>query len=247
MRYLIYTLLALAITVGIAVTTVPLGFVLGQLGLGGVGVGWAHTEGTLYRGRVNGVFTQQQVVGDVGLTLKPMSLLGGGLGYDIDMGGAGLRGTADVTLRPGQLVLQDVRARQSIAALEGLAAPIRAMGGEVRVTDADAVFDIKGCKALIGTVTSDALTRAAGQYGKVFGPVSGPLSCEDGLVVADLASDSPDGDVVRISGRFGIDGQGDVRVDVETSDPAMAAFLSQANFSFQDDVWTYAYSARGGL
>lgn len=233
--------------IGIAVTTVPLGFVLGQLRLGGVGVGWAHTEGTLYRGRVNGVFTQQQVVGDIGLTLKPMSLLSGGLGYDIDMGGAGLRGTAGVTLRPGQLQLKDLRARQSIAAMEGLAAPIRAMGGEVRIGDADAVFDKKGCKEVSGTVTSDALTRAAGQYGKVFGPVSGPLSCEDGLIVADLASDSPDGDVVRIFGRFGIGGQGDVRVEVETSDPAMAAFLSQANFSFQDDVWTYAYSARGGL
>lgn len=247
MRFLIYTLITLAIIIGIAVTTVPLGLVLGQLGLGGLGVGWAHTEGTLYRGRVNGVFTQQQVVGDIGLTLKPLSLFGGGLGYDIDMGGAGLRGTAGITLRPGQIELKDLRARQSIAALEGLAAPIRAMGGEVRIADGDAVFGLQGCKQVSGSVTSDVLTRAAGQYGKVFGPISGPLSCEDGLVVADLTSESPDGDVVRIFGRFGIGGQGDVRVEVETGDPAMAAFLSQANFSFQDDLWTYAYSARGAL
>ena len=247
MRFFLYTLLALAIIIGIAVTTVPLGLVLGQLGLGGVGVGWAHTEGTLYRGRVNGVFTQQQVVGDIGLSLKPMSLLGGGLGYEIDMGGAGLRGTADVTLRPGEIQLKDLRARQSIAALEGLAAPIRAMGGEIRISDGAAILGLQGCKEVSGTVTSDALTRAAGQYGKVFGPLNGPLSCQDGLVAADLKSDSPDGDVVRIFSRFGVNGQGDVRVEVETADPAMAAFLSQADFSFQDDVWTYAYSARGGL
>ncbi|MEL6829858.1 MAG: type II secretion system protein N, partial [Pseudomonadota bacterium] len=175
MKLVVYTLLGLIIVLAISVMTVPLGLVVGQLGLGGLGVGWAHTEGTLHRGRINGIFTQQQIIGDVGLELKPLTLLGGGLGYAIDIGGAGMRGTADVTLRPGKLELSDLRARQSIAAMEGLAAPIRAMGGEVRITDGSAVFGREGCERLDANVVSDALTRAAGQYGKVFGPVAGTL------------------------------------------------------------------------
>ena len=73
-KFLFLLVFVFVLLIGLAAFT-PLGFVLGQSGIGGLGVGWAKTDGTLMKGRISGLYAGTQPIGDVSLELRPLSLL----------------------------------------------------------------------------------------------------------------------------------------------------------------------------
>ncbi|MEL6862068.1 MAG: type II secretion system protein N, partial [Pseudomonadota bacterium] len=87
MRTLFFLILFVLILIGGLVAYTPLGFVLGQSGIGGLGVGWAKTDGTLLQGRISGLYAGTQPIGDVSLKLRPLSLLTLQPSYDVQWGG----------------------------------------------------------------------------------------------------------------------------------------------------------------
>lgn len=246
MKTLLLTIVfILALAVSVVVFT-PLDFVLSRVGLGSAGIGWAQAEGTLRKGRVDGLFLPSQFVGDISLELRPLSVFSGGLAYDVQWGGASGRGTGILELRPNGVKGRDLKAQLQISAIEGLAPIIRAAGGDVRLQDGSFELTRTGCQAAGGRLTSDVLTRAAQAYGREFGPVEGGLSCDNGSFMLDAEGQSRNGDELELDARASLVGQAEVEVRVQTDDPELPLVLSSAEFQLRNGIWTYRYES-GGL
>ena len=87
-----FILVAVAAFAWFAAAQIPLGFVLRKLPLNAMGIQWTQSEGTVWNGRIMGVYLNGQPVGDVDVALKPVSLLSFKPSLDIQWGGAGGRG-----------------------------------------------------------------------------------------------------------------------------------------------------------
>ncbi|MAV49708.1 MAG: hypothetical protein CME93_01970 [Hyphomonadaceae bacterium] len=241
----IYAILAGLVFLSTVIVSMPLGFVMNRIGAGNFGVGWAQVEGSVFKGRINGVFTPSQAIGDIRLNLRPWSLFGGVVEYDFDWGSSGGRGSGVVGVSPNALRFDNVRFRHSLSAIEGMSSSIRMSGGDIRVTDGMVELDLSGCRQARGQIVSNALTKAAISYGKNFGPITGTLACDQGYFIAEMQSVSPAGDRIDISSRFGLLGDANVAVDVMTSDFEIIALLQRFGFELNDNVWTYQLSTQG--
>ncbi|MDJ0920785.1 MAG: type II secretion system protein N [Henriciella sp.] len=245
MKTLILTIIFVLTLALSALLFTPLGFVLSRIGLGSAGIGWAQAEGTLRKGRVDGLFLPGQFVGDVSLELRPLSILYGGLAYDVQWGGASGRGTGVLELRPSRIKGREMRAQLQISAIEGLAPIVRAAGGDVRLQAGSFELSRTGCEAAGGRLTSDVLSRAAQSYGREFGPVEGRLSCENGQFVLDAEGQSQSGDELELDARASLFGAAQVDVKVRTDDDELPLVLSSAQFQLRDGVWSYSYASGG--
>ncbi|MEM9939202.1 MAG: type II secretion system protein N [Pseudomonadota bacterium] len=245
-KALFLTLVFLVMLAVAAFAFTPLDFVLSRAGLGSAGIGWAQAEGTLRKGRVDGLFLPNQYVGDVSLELRPLSVLSGSLAYNVQWGGASGRGTGILEIRSNKLKGRDLRAQLQISSIEGLAPIVRAAGGDVRLQDGSFELTRTGCEAAGGRLTSDVLSRAALAYGREFGAVEGVLSCETGDFVLDAEGQSESGDQLELDARASLFGAAEVDVRVRTDDPELPLVLSSAEFQLRDGIWSYRYES-GGL
>lgn len=228
-----------------AVFLTPLDFVLKQTGLNQAGVGWANVEGNILKGRINGLYVQSQPIGDVRLTLRPMSLLSGKATYDITWSGLGGRGSGTVSASSSALELSDVRGQQSVQALEGLAPPVRAIGGNIRLTGGAATLTRAGCEYGAGELSTDTLSRAAQQYGKTFNDLSGPISCVDGMVVVNMDGTGDMGDRITIAASATPTGSTSFAATVTTSDRDLTFLLPRLGFERRGDDWQYINNSDG--
>lgn len=247
MRRLFLLILFVVVLIAGLFAFTPLGFVLGQSGVGGLGVGWAKADGTLTKGRISGLYVGTQPIGDVTLELRPLSLLTLKPSYDVQWGGAGGQGTAVLTLSRSALVGDDVRMRQEIGALEGLDPAVRAMGGNLDVTEGAFELTQAGCASASGTISTNTLATLAAQYGRQFGQVSGPISCEDGAFVIALEGSSDANDRVNIDARAALTGQGDFSTRVQTQDAQIIIALTQIGFARENGEFVYAQSRSATL
>ncbi len=245
-RLLLLVLLIVMLVIGLFATT-PLGFVLTQSGAKDLGVGWAKVDGTLLNGRISGLFVGTQPIGDFSLNLRPLSLLSLRPTYDVRWGGAGGQGTAVLTLTRSSLNADQIRMRQEIASLEGLDPAVRAMNGSVNFTNGAFRLTQQGCESADGTLSSNALSTLAAQYGRQFGDVSGPISCEDGAFVLAMTGASEAEDRVFIDARAAISGQGSFSTRVQTQDAQIIIALNQIGFQRENGEFVYRQSSGLGF
>lgn len=239
------TIVFLVILVLGAVFFTPLEYVLKQAGMDRTGAGWASVEGNIVEGRINGFFIQSQPIGDVRLKLKPMSLLSGKATYEVTWSGAGGRGSGLASLSSDQLDLTDVRAQQMVQSIEGLAPPVRAIGGEVRLAAGRATLTRAGCEAAGGTLSTDTLALAALQYGKSFGELSGPISCLDGAFIVNLDGRAENDDRVTIAASASPLGATTFAATVTTMDSDLVFVLPRLGFERNGDDWQYIDNSDG--
>lgn len=242
MRKLLLLILFVIMLIGGLFAFTPLGFVLGQSGAGSLGVGWAKADGTLLNGRISGLYVGTQPIGDVSLELRPMSLLALRPSYDIQWGGAGGQGTAILTLSRSAISGDDVRMRQEIGALEGLEPAVRAMGGSLDVTDGAFRLTQTGCVSASGQLSTNTLSTLAAQYGRQFGNIAGPISCEDGAFVLAMEGASDTNDRVIIDARAALTGQGEFSTRVQTQDAQIIIALTQIGFTRENGEFVYRQS-----
>lgn len=247
MRKLILLLLFIIILIGGLFAFTPLGFVLNQSGVNGLGVGWAKADGTLMKGRISGFYVGTQPIGDVRLDLKPMSLLSLAPTYDVQWSGAGGQGTADLTISRSALTAANIRMRQEIGALEGLEPAVRAMGGTLDIEDGGFRLTQTGCETATGTLSTNALSTLAAQYGRQFGGISGPVSCDAGAFVLAMEGRSDAGDQVNIDARATLAGTGDFATHVQTQDTQIILALTQIGFARENGAFVYRQSRSVGL
>ncbi|MEO0608075.1 MAG: type II secretion system protein N [Pseudomonadota bacterium] len=247
MRKILFLIVFIVVLVmGLAAST-PLGFVLGQSGIGALGVGWAKTDGTLMKGRISGLYAGTQPIGDVSLELRPLSLFTLRPSYDVQWGGAGGQGTGIFTISRSGLTAQDVRFRQEIGALENLEPAVRAMGGTLNVDDGAFRVTQMGCESAAGTVSTSALSTLAAQYGRQFGDISGPISCENGAFLLALAGQSDAGDAVEIDAEAALTGSGRFETRVQTQDAQIIIALTQIGFARENGQFVYRQTSRQGF
>ncbi|MEM7493248.1 MAG: type II secretion system protein N [Pseudomonadota bacterium] len=244
-RWIFYLILfCLVVLVGATLLT-PLGFVLKQSGVDRSGAGWASAEGSIVQGRINGLYVGTQPIGDVRMTLRPLSLLSGKATYDVTWSGPGGRGSGLLSASRNALELSDVRAQQRVQAIEGLAPAVRAVGGEVRLRDGAAKVTRAGCERASGDISTDTLSLAAKQYGKQFGELSGPISCLEGAFVVNLDGTGPDGDRVTVAASATPLGQTSFAATVTTSDSEISFLLPRLGFERRGDDWQYINNSDG--
>ena len=247
MRRLLLLILFILVLLGSAIAFTPLGFVLNQSGIAGLGVGWAKADGTLLKGRVSGFYVGTQPIGDVALELRPLSLLTLQPTYDVQWGGAGGRGTAILTLSRQAMTGKEVRLQQEIGALEGLAPAVRAMGGSLRLNSGSFRITREGCESASGTLTTDTLSSLAAQYGRQFGNVSGPISCEQGAFVIQMTGESDSSDRVTIDANASLLGTGSFSTTVDTQDAQIIVALTQVGFVRENGQFVYRRASNRSL
>ncbi len=230
-----------------AIMFTPLGFVLERSGATKAGAGWAQVEGTLMQGRISGFYFGSQPIGDVTLKLRPASLLSFSPVYDVQWGGAGGNGTGIVKIANESIAVTDVRLVQQVSSIEALAAPVRALGGAIRLRNGAITMSRTGCDYGQGELSTDLLSRAAQRYGREFGQIEGDLSCSDQDVVVSLAGVSERGDEVQVDGRTSFLGAAVFDVLIETRDVEVVFGLLQAGFERRDDALHYHYEEPGRL
>lgn len=245
-KFLMLILFIFVLLAGLVAFT-PLGFIMQQSGVSNLGVGWAKVDGTLLKGRISGFYVGTQPIGDVSLELRPLSLLSLAPSYDVQWGGAGGQGTAILTVSRRALSAEEVRMRQEIGALEGLEPAVRAMGGILDINDGAFRLTQSGCERASGEISTNALTTLAAQYGRQFGSISGPVSCNTGSFVIAMQGQSDDGDQVNIDASAALTGSGDFATRVRTQDAQIILGLTQIGFVRENGEFVYRQSRSAGF
>lgn len=245
-KFLMLILFIFVLLAGLVAFT-PLGFIMQQSGVSNLGVGWAKVDGTLLKGRISGFYVGTQPIGDVSLELRPFSLLSLAPSYDVQWGGAGGQGTAILTVSRRALSAEEIRMRQEIGALEGLEPAVRAMGGTLDIDDGAFRLTQSGCERASGEISTNALTTLAAQYGRQFGSISGPVSCNTGSFVIAMQGQSDDGDQVNIDASAALTGSGDFATRVRTQDAQIILGLTQIGFVRENGEFVYRQSRSAGF
>jgi len=230
-----------------AAAQVPLGYVMRKLPLNAMGVQWTQSEGTIWNGRVMGVYLNGQPVGDVDVALKPLSLLSFKPTLDVQWGGAGGRGAGALTLiDQDSIEVWDIRLQQNISALESLSSDLRSIGGTFRMSDGHVRIDGQRCSEASGALHSDTLSIAAEQFGREFSDLTGSLGCENGAFDITLSGNGPAGDSIDIDAAATLQGAATINVVVNTADRDIEMLLANAGFSREEGSWTYRRDAAAG-
>jgi len=246
MRRLLLLIIFIVFLIGSLAAFTPLGFVLKESGVAGLGVGWAKADGTLLKGRISGLYVDTQPIGDVSLKLRPLSLLGLQPTYDVQWGGAGGRGTGVLTLSRSTLVGKELKMQQEIGAIEGLSPPVRAMGGSLRLSDGAFRVTQTGCDSASGTLSTNTLSTLAAQYGRQFGEIAGSVSCDAGAFVLEMSGESNANDRVEINARASMIGQGNFSTEVDTQDAQIIIALTQVGFERENGKFVYRQTLSPG-
>ena len=162
-------------------------------------------------------------------------------------GGAGGQGTGIFTISRSGLEAQDLRLRQEIGALENLEPAVRAMGGTLDVDAGAFRVTQTGCESASGTVSTSALSTLAAQYGRQFGSISGPISCENGAFLVALAGQSDAGDAVEVDAEAALTGSGRFETRVQTQDAQIIIALTQIGFVRENGRFVYRQTSRQGF
>ena len=243
MRFLL-VLTALVALLWFAAAQVPLGFALRKLPLNASGVQWTQSEGTIWNGRIMGVYLNGQPVGDVDVALKPLSLISFEPSMDVQWGGAGGRGAGTVTILDEDSVeVSDLRLEQSISSLESLSPDLRAIGGTFRVSQGLIRIEGPVCESARGRLQTDTLALAARRFGRQFSDLTGTLRCSNGAFDLTLEGDSPAGDSLAINGEATLQGSATINVVADTQDREIETLLANAGFSRENGTWVYRRTA----
>ena len=232
-------LAALVALVWAGLSQIPLGFALRQVPLNAMGVNWTQSEGTVWNGRIMGVYLNGQPVGDIDVALQPVSLLLARPKVDLQWGGAGGRGAGSVAMHGDIVEASDLRMEQNISALESLSPEVRAIGGTFRLSQGAVRIEGRDCTSATGRLSSDTLSIAATRFDREFSELTGSLDCVDGAFSIAMNGSGPSGDTVAVDADVNLYGSSQIEIVANTNDDEIETLLANAGFARQNGVWTY--------
>lgn len=252
MRRFFYILIFAVSLFGFLIAQIPLGFVLDKVGANTAGLSWATARGTLARGDVVGLSFQRSVgpviaFGSAEMAMKPLALLTGRLAYDAQWAAHSGYANGTLSVSAGQTIrLKDTRATLRIDQLEGLETALRLSGTMLRINvDRIHWHATKGCRSAQGRVSSNWLEVLAGEFGQVWGPISGALQCDGANLQAVLESQSSQGE--RMEMLITVLQSGVVEVDLQLKDltdtTTILATSAMPNFETTPDGLRFTYRA----
>lgn len=202
-----------------------------------IDLGQARITGTIWRGQIEGAEISGYPVGRISLAGRPLSLLRGRFGADIEVAGAVAAGKAAVGLSATALTFDTVDLDVSLAPLQLKDAFGAPMGGQLSVTAARLVLTPEGCEAGTVTVWTDTLQQSASLYGGEGFPLSGDGVCRDGALILPLGGEGGEG-VARANIRVGLGGY-QTEFFVEPTSPELADALEGFGFQPQGTGWSF--------
>lgn len=245
---ILLVLIAILALIWAGLSQLPLGFALRRLPLNTMGVYWTQSEGTVWNGRMMGVYLNGQPVGDVDLALRPGSLVMLRPEIELQWGGAGGRGAGVIKLDGDAIEASDLRVEQRISALESLTPELRAVGGILRLNRGSFRIENARCETATGVVQANTLALAAQQFGRDFSDLTGSISCDDGAFNIDMKGSSTAGDTIAIDAQATLYGSSVIEVVANTDDRDIETLLANVGFARVNGVWTFsrATQAAGG-
>lgn len=247
-RWTLRILLVLIVAIVAVVASIPLSVVTDQAARRVPGLGWTQVQGSIWQGRISGLYFGAQSLGDTELRLKPTALLSGQLAYDLHVNGSAVRGRGEVFASPSSLGLRNFNLDANAAQLVSLHDSVRAAGGTARIDAASIVIEGATCRSAGGRVETDTLVALGASYGEALPRLAGRLDCGDGMILLDLSGTSDTGVGVEITGRFGLIRPSRLEASVEGASGEVALALDQLGFASEDGrlVYIHEQSLVGG-
>ncbi|GAB4533820.1 MAG: hypothetical protein Kow00133_21510 [Amphiplicatus sp.] len=202
-------------------------------------VGWRKAEGSLWRGRIEGVVYRGAPLGEASFRMRPLSLLAGTLAADLSFQGGALEGQARAAVGlGGRIALEDADLVFDLGAARRylfLGAPLE---GSARITLDELVLTRRGCLAAAGEISTDALARRARRMGGQGFALAGTASCENRELVLALSGRGAEGEAA-LTMRVRPDYTYALEAAVEPAREDLGQALETFGFAREDGVLTY--------
>jgi general secretion pathway protein N len=223
------------------ISSIPLSVVVAALKLEARGMTYSRAEGTLWNGHIYSLAWRGRGLGDVTLSVQPLSLLLARLDVNITFGGRGsMAGNGTVSVWPNASVaLRNV----SLIADVGMMPVVLPLKGSIKLGIRRADFSRSGCRAVDAEFQTNALVeRPAGLDWQ--GPMlSGTATCKEGILMLPLTGG--DGtEIVAVTMKLAGDGTFSVQAEARTLDEAVKRALSLAGFTDIDGAMTLTQNGR---
>lgn len=232
-------LLGAAAFVTTILTNLPASLVPMLAGFDRLGVGWRKAEGSLWRGRIEGVVYRGAPLGEVSFRVRPLSLLTGTLAANLFFRGGALEGqTRAAAGLGGRLAFEDADLVFNLAAARRylfLGAPLE---GSARVVLDELVLMRGGCRAAAGEISTDVLARRARRMGGQGFMLAGTASCENREIVLALSGRGAEGEAA-LTMRVRPDYTYALEAAVEPAREDLGQALETFGFARKDGVLTY--------
>lgn len=241
--------LLLVSALGCAIAMLPLQVVLSQVGDRLPGLKWTQVQGTVWSGRISNFGYGAQTLGDVTVKLRPLSLLSGQLGYDLQVNGPAVRGAGNLSIGSQVVHVSVPQATSNVSELVGLNDTVRRAGGIVRLTNLEVALEREGCRLARGLVYTDTLVFLGNRYQQAFPELSGALTCSQSMLHLTLDGASEGGIAVSIEGTAGLVAPSRLRAVVEGATGETAMALGALGFARETGQYVYVREAvlTGGM
>jgi hypothetical protein len=200
--------------------------VITALGLERAGISYSRAEGTLWSGRLTNVYWRDTAVGEMALRPLPFAILLGRLSIDVVLEGGAVQGRARISRGVfAPLALRDVTISADLSTLPVM----MKLAGRIEASLAELVLGPRGCMRAQGRLTTDALTHGVADAPWRGPGLSGEVGCKGGALIVPL-SGSDGTQTVDVLMTLHPDRSFDVRVELDTADPAMTQLLPALGF-----------------
>jgi len=155
----------------------------------------AGSAGTVWSGTLRGAAYNGAPLGEIAWRARPLDLIAGRIGARVSAAGGALDGAATMQFGLGRIDIVDGDIRFRLDAIRKYSlfgAPYR---GSVTARITRLALSREGCAEGAGAVSTTALDAPLMRLRLAALPLSGPLSCTDGALVALLSGESADGRV----------------------------------------------------
>lgn len=156
-------------------------------------------EGTIWKGRLLGVSYNEVVLGDIEYRLHALPLSVARAVIDLNSAGGALEGRGKLQIRPGAVEFQDLSATFNLGAIRRYTYFGVRYQGAAKVTARRLQITGKGCESEEATVSTSAFDAFSRQLSGGAFPMSGPVDCKDGVMIAVLKGEGPDGSAELIA------------------------------------------------
>ncbi len=237
--------LGAAVFAATLIAQAPASIIPALINLDGRGVGFVAVEGTIWRGRIDGLTYNNALIGDVSYRVSPLSLALLSPRVEASSTGGAVRGKARVRVGLGRrLEIADTALDVDVGAFADRGIMGRPVEGVAQITVARIALSAAGCRAADARLWTDVLDEPVQRFRGEDFPMTGNVRCDGDDLVASMAGQSSDGlaqMALRVRPNFSYEITARAEVDQEELASALRFF------GFEQDGDALVYGSAGML
>ncbi len=195
MKVVIFVVLALVLGGGATIAMFPMSVAADFAAKQVPQFRYARASGSVWDGRLAGVFVGEQPIGDMAVKMDMGSLFSGRASGKLALSRDGFSGESGITLpfSGGALEFHNLKLKGKAAFVPGMPQVVAPGGGDFTLEVRHLRFAGDMCESASGEVWTDALARLDVK-GWVGPELRGPVTCRDGKLVLEADGRSPTGE-----------------------------------------------------